>query len=159
MAGYSYQENYASKSKLAYDATYVTQKSFPTFDATLLHAKGQLVKLNADGTVQPAVTGDFPIGYVTVPNSTDATRQTSPNHYGYVTVVQFTRDEVTAYAKGGTLNPGDLVEVDGQHTGDAEFMDYIAAASGTYASGYVVVGGGAGTKIQVALLNAPVLIP
>lgn len=159
MAGYSYQENLASANKLAYDVTYETQKRFPVANNALQIEKGQLVKLNTDGTVQPAVAADFPIGYVTVKNSIATDHQTSPNHYGFVTIVQFARDEVTGYAKGGALTPGQLVSADGQHVGDTGFGDFIVAASGTYATGYVVVGAASGSQIQVAILNAPVLIP
>jgi hypothetical protein len=43
--------------------------------------------------------------------------------------------------------------------GDLDFVDYTVAATGTYATGMVLVGGAAGVKCTVMLFKSPVLIP
>ncbi len=152
-----YQENTSSKNKLVYDSSTMVKKSYPIVDPALLHQKGQLVTLTATGEVQPAVAGDFPLGWVTVANIVND--PSGPiHHQGYVTVHEVSEEHNFGFAKGGAIATGALVQADGQSTVDAEFMDYIAATGGVYAAGIVISGAAAGEQMEVALFNSPIYV-
>jgi hypothetical protein len=115
---------------------------FPTPDNTI--ARGQLVKLNADGTVSKcAATTDRPIGHVaSAYKGTDAGNVRVMTHF----VAHYTN----AYSDGVT-DEGQLVACSGVHTdGTPKFK---VAATGDFAIGMVTKGGANATGISVGLLR------
>lgn len=156
--GKAYQVQLSGANKLIYDIEDgKVAIQFEVNTPATTYEKGQVVTLLNTGKVEIKAAANFPFGYVKVQNNVDDLP--GAPQYRTVTVIPFAQDAVYGYAKGGTLAIGALVNADGQHTGDEGYMDYITAASGTYATGIVVEGGTVGTSIVVLLFNQPVLIP
>lgn len=151
-----YQNNYSSKRLLQYTETTPPALRMPVADNTKTYYLGQVVSLTSSGEVDIAATGNIPFGCVTVQNNIDAADSLVKN---YVTVQPLGNNVGYGVAKGGTLQPGQLVESDGRNTTNEQLNDYIVAASGTYASAIVLVGGSVASEVTILLLAAPVLIP
>lgn len=117
---------------------------FPTEDTTLV--EGQAVYINGNGTVAKQTAGNqFPIGFVYTPT----------NNKGYVGVgMTAFGSTLKGSAKGGTLTFGSFVRQDG--TLDANGLpNFVAAASGEFASAIVIEGAAAGSAIYVGVLSMP----
>lgn len=150
-----FQTNTSANNKLIFDLNENLFVKFPVETPATLYQKGQVVTLLANANVEVAVAADFPLGYVSVANIVD---DPNPMYANYVTVA-CGRDAAYGYAKTAPVATGALVSADGQSSVDAEFMDFITAATGTYACGICISGAAAGEAIKVLYFPAPVLIP
>ena len=145
-----FQENYSLKNKLQYEEKGHPEISFVVADNANLYQKGMAVTLTAAGEVEYATAADFVIGHVKVANV--------PNNdlKNTVTVVTVFKDVAYGFGKTAPLVTGTLLTADGKSTVDGNFMDYITAATGQYASGLALVDAAIGAEVIVGLLATPI---
>ena len=154
---YQYQENYSTPNKLRYEGDPVVNIKFTVTTPATLHQKGQLVTLKSTGKVDVSVAGETPIGHVFVPN--DPNDPQDGTYKNDVTVRTVFSDVTKGYAKTTGVNIGQLVEADGQSAVDAEFMDFIVAAGGVYATGIALTAAAVATdEFFVGLFLTPVYV-
>jgi hypothetical protein len=119
-----------------------------TFDTTEVLKVGQEVRLTGDKAVGARTAGtQFCIGTIITPSYAGDTN---------VVVKSVFECVLQGVAAGAPLTAGAFVKQNG--TSSQGLSEYVVAASGDYALGYVLIGGAAGDIIRVGVLEAAHLV-
>lgn len=156
-----FETNVSGANKLIYDRKDGLFVQMPVETPATRYEKGQAVYITGLGNVEIMTPGQVPFGYVSVANIPND--PSGPIHHAdYVTVGTFCSDGAYGIVPAGSpliFSAGNLMTIDGQSAIDPAYGALAAPASGQYALGITMEGGGAEDVIKFLYFNAPLLVP